>query len=53
MRKTLPIIAFLLSVALQICAQQKNYDFKEGKLFYKITDATKQRSYRNIVQQPY
>ena len=42
MRKTLPIIAFLLSVALQICAQQKNYDFKEGKLFYKITDATKQ-----------
>ena len=42
MRKTLPIIAFLLSVALQVCAQQKNYDFQEGKLFYKITDATKQ-----------
>ena len=37
MRKTLPIIAFLLSVALQVCAQQKNYDFQEGKLFYKIT----------------
>ena len=26
---------------MQVCAQQKNYDFKEGKLFYKITDAGK------------
>lgn len=41
MRRTLPIIAFLLLSIMQVCAQQKNYDFKEGKLFYKITDAGK------------
>lgn len=26
---------------MQVCAQQKNYDFQAGKLFYKITDAGK------------
>ena len=42
MKRTLPIIALLMLSALQICAQQKNYDFQEGKLYYKITDVTKQ-----------
>ena len=26
---------------MQVCAQQKIYDFQEGKLFYKITSAEK------------
>ena len=42
MKRTLPIIALLMLSVLQICAQQKNYDFQEGKLYYKITDVTKQ-----------
>ena len=41
MKRTLPIITLLLLSVLQVCAQKKNYDFQEGKLYYKVTDATK------------